>query len=174
MADNKKTAADWIKTLSLEPMKGKDGKIINHIKPTYYSTTKVTLDNTERPSVSSMYCLHQRGSPVVFQKQAATDILMFYMSGAPLEVLCLDEKAGGKITKMVLGHGKGQQLQVSVPANTYMAYRHLEGGPDSDYSLVGTVAAPAYDIKKVIVGKIEELLKRFPKQKELIMNFTMA
>ncbi len=80
-------------------------------------------------------------------------------------------KEDGKLEKAVLGRGDGQQLQVNVSADTYMAFQVCQEGED-DFCLCTCVAAPAYDFMEDIAPKREELLKKFPQHEELVKKFT--
>jgi predicted cupin superfamily sugar epimerase len=96
------------------------------------------------------------------------EIYHFYL-GDPVEMLLL--YPDGSARTIILGPDllNGQQVQFVVPAGIWQGSQLLPGG---DFALLGTTMAPGYLPADVIFGNRDELIKKYPAQKERITILT--
>jgi predicted cupin superfamily sugar epimerase len=96
------------------------------------------------------------------------EIYHFYL-GDPVEMLLL--YPDGSARSAILGADllNGQHVQFVVPAGVWQGSHLLPGG---DFALLGTTMAPGYLPADFILGNREELIDKYPAQKEQIEILT--
>jgi uncharacterized protein len=96
----------------------------------------------------------------------ATETYHWY-GGSPLRLLLLHP--GGEIEEPVLGPDlvAAQRPQVVVPAGTWQG-----GGPQGEWSLVGTTTAPPFDWAGFRLGDRDHLVRRYPAARRRIAELT--
>jgi uncharacterized protein len=119
-----------------------------HSTAIYYLLTK--------DSVSTMHRIH------------SDEIFHFYL-GDPVEMLQLFPDGKGSITQLGPDVFKGMNPQVVVENNVWQGARVAKGGK---FALLGTTVAPGFDYADFESGKRAELLRDYPKFKELITVLT--
>jgi predicted cupin superfamily sugar epimerase len=97
----------------------------------------------------------------------------FYM-GDPVEMLLLYAHdapvAAGTIS---FGHDllHGQQVQFTVPGNTWMGARLKQGGTKG-FALMGTTVSPGFDFDDLEMGVADDLVAAYPDREELIRDLS--
>ena len=86
------------------------------------------------------------------------DEIYHWYSGAPLEMLLLHPD--GRVEQPVLGPDvmAGQQPQVRVPAGAWQGSASAGG-----WTLVGTTMAPPFDWRGFELGRVDDLLAKYPR-----------
>lgn len=173
--------------------------IINHfnlkpypIKNSGYSNliykSDITLLNNQLPKgfaakkyalFSSIYYLLPENGKLKFHATKATKQFHHYL-GKPLLIFIIDPD--GKLSKVILGKNiaKQEQLQLIIPANSYVAAQvyttknHYFYNKDLNvkYSMIGCNTIPSWEIEDCIRADYKSLIKKFPQHKKIIKQFT--
>lgn len=122
-----------------------------------YSSETVTCDEKKLPLYSSIYFLLTEDSPSRFH-QLSRDELWFFHQGSPLTIHELDWN--GMYSQRILGKDQFQHL---VPGG-----RIFGSSVDKGYALVSCVVVPAFDFEDFKLWSKEELMVKFPHQKDII------
>ncbi|MFH1368976.1 MAG: cupin domain-containing protein [Elusimicrobiota bacterium] len=107
-------------------------------------------------SFSSMHRIH------------SDEIFHFYL-GDPVEMLQLLPNGKGRIVTLGPEIFKGMKPQVIVKKNIWQGAKLIE---DGKYALLGTTVAPGFDYTDFEIGKRCELVREYPKFKEMIIALT--
>ncbi len=150
-------AKKWIKKLNLEP----------HPEGGFYRQTDLSNTNFENngkkfPLYTNIYFLLTKESPSHFH-QLSSDELWFYHGGSPLTVHSLKKEGGYEVT--ILGLEEGQYLHHTVAAGTIFG-----STVDDGFALVSCTVVPGFDFKDFRLFSQQELLERYPKEREIILK----
>lgn len=116
---------------------------------------------------SSIYFMVTKESPSKFHK-LKTDELWHFYSGDPIQIHLL--KDSGHYSKVELSSKPGsERFQYLVKQNTWMAATCVG---EQGYTLVGCSLAPGFEFEDFQLADREKLLKDYPNQKDLIVQFT--
>lgn len=129
---------------------------------------QVATPDGQRYTMTSIYYLLTRESPVGHWHLNRSDILHFYHLGAPVHYYLIHPD--GRLETAVLGPdlAAGQQLQLVVRGGVWKA-SHL---PEGDYGLISEAVSPGFDYADMTLGERERLLREFPAHKNVIERFT--
>jgi predicted cupin superfamily sugar epimerase len=118
---------------------------------------------------TSIYYLLEKEQYSTFHKLKSDETWHFYY-GSSLLLHVIDES--GKYNKIVLGNNltTGEVFQHTVLRNCWFA---AEVADKNSFSLIGVTVAPGFDFNDFEMGKREELISKFPEQKELITRLTI-
>ncbi|MFK8010387.1 MAG: cupin domain-containing protein [Marinicellaceae bacterium] len=121
-----------------------------------------------RNYATSIYFLLTSDTFSAFHKINQDEIWHFY-DGSPIQLHIISEK--GKHTQHVIGKDifNNQVPQLVVPAYHWFAAKTIH---QNDYSLVGCGVSPGFDFKDFTLPSREELLKKYPQHKKVILAFT--
>jgi predicted cupin superfamily sugar epimerase len=149
-----------IKTLDLIPLPGEGG---------YYRESYRAVGKTgDRNYSTAIYYLI---TPLEFSAlhHIPHDELFHFYLGDPVEMIQIDPQ--GKLKKMILGPEilKGQQLQITIPGESWQGARVIEGG---SWALLGTTVAPGFEFRDFKRGERAVLLNQYPAYKNEILRFT--
>lgn len=124
--------------------------------------------NGERCFSTSIYFLVEKDNFSALHKIKSDEIWHFYYGDA-LEVIEIDDN--GILKSTILGNNleKNETFQYTVKANNWFGSRVKEGG---QFSLVGCTVSPGFDFNDFELAKRNELILKFPNQKELIESMT--
>lgn len=157
------SAKNWIERLSLEahPEGG-------YYKEVYRNSATIQLSGGggTRNLATSIYFLLAEGQKSHFH-QLNFDELWYFQQGDPVTVHIFD---AGEYRKEILGPEEGQLLQVLLPAKSIFAAEVASGG---SFCLMGCMVNPGFDFKDFRMVSSGELIREFPKHKELINQFTL-
>jgi uncharacterized protein len=167
----------WIETLGLEPHP--EG---GYFRQTYKSDLKVTpwallsslppgtIPTIGRPRAAStaIYFLLNGETFSAFHRLKSDEMWHFY-TGSPLMVHVIDPT--GKYSSILMGSDPeaGQVFQAVVPAGCWFA-SHV-----ADWigcALTGCTVAPGFEFEDFEIGKRDELVREFPKHREIIQRLT--
>lgn len=154
-------AANWIDQLGLEP----------HPEGGYYKRTYCSegcfagnIDQDPfpagRPHSTAIFYLMQAGDFAGFHR-IKSDELWHFHEGGPLDLYILKAPDQLELIRM----GKGERLQVVVPANHWFA---ASPAKDTDYSLVGCTVSPGFDFRDHEMATAAALIESFPSHAEQI------
>ena len=98
------------------------------------------------------------------------EIYHFYL-GDPVTMLQLYPDGTSEV--IILGRQifSGQQVQVTVPKNSWQGSFVSEGG---EFALLGATVAPGFEFTDFELGQRGELLKQYPNKRDLIVKLTQA
>jgi predicted cupin superfamily sugar epimerase len=164
------SADEIIKKLNLKPLPMEGG----FYTETYRSPEKIpktVLPNrysSDKPFGTAIYYLLIPDTRSALHRLPTDEIFHFYL-GDP--VIMLQLLQDGKSKKVTMGHDieAGQRLQVIVPRGVWQGSILKEEGR---FALLGTTMAPGFDSSDYEIGYRNDLIKRYPKHKDLIMRLT--
>ncbi len=150
-----------IKLYNLKPLEFEGG----YFKQTYKLES---YDSDKIPKATAILFLLKTGDKSRMHKLFSDEIYHFY-EGDPIRMLQLNPD--GTSHTIILGKdiAHGQQLQVIVPKDTWQGSSVIDGGC---YALVGTTMTPGFDISEFQLGKRNELIKKYPQDKDIINYLT--
>ena len=161
--------AEKIKTmLKLEPHPVEGGLY----RRTYTSGLTAQVERggamVSRAMGTAIYYLLEPGTFSEMHVLASDELFHFYL-GDPVEMLQL--WPDGHSVLLTLGHdfGKGQQVQVLVPAGVWQGTRLIGEGM---VALLGCSVVPGFDFAYYVSGSYAELAKRWPEEAERIRELT--
>jgi predicted cupin superfamily sugar epimerase len=160
------TVQKIIKLLNLKPLPQEGGLY----RETYRSALKVVRGpGTKRSVGTSIYYLITPDRFSAMHLVCSDEIFHFYL-GDPVEMLLL--YPGGRSRKVILGPDieNRQHPQFLIPKNVWQGSRLLKGG---GFALLGTTLFPGFDVADYRQGSRKDLLKLYPKQKDLITKLTV-
>ncbi|HEV8129744.1 MAG TPA: cupin domain-containing protein [Acidobacteriota bacterium] len=117
---------------------------------------------------SAIYFLLPQGSKSRLHRIHSDEMWHFYL-GDPLTIVQIH--LNGKVEQVTLGHDvkSGHTVQHVVPAGHWFGAYPNTGGR---FSFVGCTVAPGFDFADFEMGKRRDLLKQFPKAKDVIEYLT--
>lgn len=157
------TATETINTLGLEPLTIEGG----FFKEVYRS--KLMSKNNNRTCGTSIYYL-MTARDISSWHKVASDEIWYYHGGSPAEQLLIHPD--GSLEKRLIGldFKAGQIPQSLIPANTWQAAVLLNKDEDT-WGLFGAAVFPAFEYKDFTSATIDEMIKKFPQLKEIIIAF---
>lgn len=136
--------------------------ISQHCLPGFYNGARLVS--------TAIYYLLEPGTFSEMHRVASDEIFHFYL-GAPVEMLQLWPDGG--IKRLVIGTDieAGMRPQVVVPRGVWQGSRLLEGGK---LALLGCTVSPGFDYADYESGSREELIRRYPEARDLILELTRS
>ncbi len=155
----------WIENLGLQ--KHPEG---GYFKEVYRSDEKAASDSLperytgDRHYSTSIYFLIKENDFSAFHRIKSDEIWHFH-AGTSMMIYIIDEK--GTLQKRRIGNDpeEGDELQVMIPKQQWFAAELID---KSSYGLVGCTVAPAFDFDDFELAVKNQLIKEFPKYKDLI------
>jgi len=117
---------------------------------------------------TAIYYLLTRDCVSAMHRITSDEIFHFYL-GDPVELLQLLPDGKGSVQTLGPDVFKGMRPQLIVDKNIWQGARVAKGGK---FALLGTTVAPGFDYKDFECGKRGELIKDYPKFRELITALT--
>jgi predicted cupin superfamily sugar epimerase len=96
------------------------------------------------------------------------EIFHFYL-GAPVEMLQLWPDGSGRILILGTDIMNGMKPQAVIPKGVWQGARLFK---DGKFALLGTTVSPGFDFADYEFGRRDELVKSYPKFRELIIALT--
>ena len=157
------TADQIIQSLNLKPHP--EG---GYYRETYRGQAFIPGSNPRRVYSTAIYYLLVPNSVSKLHRITADETFHFYL-GDPVTWVLLESQ--GHMRKVVLGKeiGRGQQLQLVIPAGTWFGGYLNEGGT---YGLMGTTVAPGFEFEDFELGNRNDLIKTFPEAEKQIIRLT--
>ncbi|HUO57049.1 MAG TPA: cupin domain-containing protein [bacterium] len=155
------TADQIIHSLELQPHP--EG---GYYKETYRSSS--LIPGTSRAVSTAIYYLLGEGDRSKLHRLKSDEMFHFYL-GDPVTWVLLE--SSNHVKKVVLGSelGKGQRLQLLVPAGTWFGGYLNPGGK---FALMGTTVAPGFEFEDFQLGNREGLSMDFPAARDEILRLT--
>ncbi|NIP39356.1 MAG: cupin domain-containing protein [Candidatus Dadabacteria bacterium] len=159
-----------IEMFDLKPLPQEGG----YYKESYRSDEVITADALptryaeNKPLGSAIYYLLTPDTKSLMHKIKSDETFHFYL-GDPVEMLQLFADSTGKIVTLGSDVVTEQQVQLTVPRQTWQGSSLKKGGK---FALMGTTIAPGFDFDDFILGKREVLIKQYPDFKNQIINLT--
>jgi uncharacterized protein len=157
------TADQVIQSLNLKPHP--EG---GYYRETYRGPAFIPSSHPRRVYSTAIYYLLVPNSVSKLHRIKADETFHFYL-GDPVTWVLLEPQ--GNMRKVVLGKeiGRGQQLQLVIPAGTWFGGYLNEGGA---YGLMGTTVAPGFEFEDFELGNRNDLIKTFPEAEKQIIRLT--
>jgi len=148
----------------------KELDLTEHPEGGYYGETyrsKYKTENKKGVLMTSIYFLLTSDSVSHFHR-IKNDELWFHHEGSPISIHTLEN---GTHQEFILGRTYGQvcRPQQLIKGNTIFGSSVLE--PDS-YALVSCVVSPGFEFEDFELFTSEQLLQKFPNEKEIIDRLT--
>lgn len=159
----------YIKYLALKPHP--EGGYFSEV---YRSNEKIKKNSLpkrysgSRSFATSIYFLLAGNQVSKFHRLKSDEQWHFY-DGAAVKIIILNEF--GELNTTVLGKNvsKGEVLQTVIKRNNWFA---AELKSKKSFCLVGCVVAPGFDFKDFQLASPDELVKKYPQHKKVILRFT--
>ena len=164
------TAEDIIQLLGLKPHPKEGG----YFKEIYRSDETIPLSclpkryTADKSFSTAIYYLLTPETFSAIHKLDTDEIFHFYL-GDPVTLLQL--LPNGSSQQLTLGSNiaKGEHLQLVVEKDVWQGSFLNEGG---QFALLGTTVAPGFDFSGYTHGDREELIQKYPNEKDLITRLT--
>lgn len=166
---NNKNALYWIQALGME--KHPEGGYFCELYKCAerISDREITFAFTkDRCLASSIYFLLPAGEVSRFHR-LKSDELWYFHAGNPIVIHLIDK--AGNLSELRLGTDceKGERPQAVIPAGSI--FGAIPGGQDG-YSLAGCMVCPGFEYEDFELLSREELLRFYPKHREIILKLT--
>jgi hypothetical protein len=148
--------------LSPHPIEG------GHFRRTYTSRLEVAAPQGTRPAGTAIYYLLEAGTFSEMHVLASDEMFHFYL-GDPVEMLQLLPDGSSAVVTMGPDLAAGQQVQVLVPAGVWQGTRLIGEGR---VALLGCTVTPGFDFADYRNASFEELVARWPGERERIRALT--
>ena len=166
-----KDATYWIEKLRLEPHP--EG---GYFRQTYQSELVIAREalpagfTGARTASTAIYFLLEGRNFSAFHRLRSDEVWHFY-AGGPLIVHAIEPS--GEHSSILLGNDPdaGEALQAVVSAGCWFASHVADW---KTFAVVGCTVAPGFDFEDFEMGKREELVARYPLQREVIERLTRA
>jgi len=164
------TADKIIALLNLKPHPEEGGYFVE----TYRSSETIsekTLPSRYKGVRSFGTAIYYLLTPETFStmhRLQSDEIFHFYL-GAPVEMLQLWPDGSGRILILGTDIMNGMKPQVVIPKGVWQGARLLNGGR---FTLLGATVSPGFGFVDYESGRRDELVKSYPKYRELIIALT--
>ena len=166
-----KNARYWIQNLCL----------CKHPEGGYFRETYVSKDaigvcclgsgyDGPRPVSTAIYFLLPGNEFSAFHRLRSDEIWHHY-DGSSLTIHMLVQDGGYRKIRMGLDYKNGEQPQVLIPAGVWFA-AHVND--KASFTLSGCTVAPGFNFRDFELGQRDELVKKYPEYKQLIVQFTCS
>ena len=123
-----------------------------------------------RPIVSSIYYLLEKGQFSAFHRLKSVEIWSFF-EGDPLTIHVIDPQGGLVEKRLGRNFDMGESFQVVIEPGSWFAAE--QRGP-GEFTLVGCTVAPGFEYEDMEIASRDELKARYPQHKEIIERLTRA
>jgi len=164
-------AKDWITRLALQPHpEGGYFREIYRAAEQIPAAVPPKFYRGPRSCATAIYYL-LAGTQISALHRLASDEQWHFYSGAALLLTMITP--GGKLKEVRLGRNpaRDEYFQAVIPAGTWMGAR-LAGR--RGFALIGCTVAPGFEFKDFEAGRRSDLLKRYPRHRDLILALTRA
>lgn len=158
------TADEIKKLLRLEPHPVEGG----FFRRTYTSAGTVELPRGVRHHGTAIYYLLEPGTFSEMHVIESDEIFHFYL-GDPVEMLQLLPSGESKVVMLGSDLTAGQHVQLVVPAGVWQGTRLVGEGK---VALLGCTVTPGFDFADYRSASAEELIAKWPGEKERIRGLT--
>ena len=152
------TAQDWIERLGLLPHP--EG---GRFKETYRSSEMFETDRGLRPASTCIYFLLGAGERSMLHRIRSDELWHFY-AGQPIEIHAIGPDGSYSRTRL-----SGSFPQAMIPAGSWFG---AELAVSKGYALCGCTVSPGFDFDDFELAKREEMLRKFPLHRELVLRLT--
>lgn len=123
---------------------------------------------TSRSFSTSIYFMLEGNQVSTFHKLKSDELWHFY-DGTALDIYIID--AQGSLNKTRLGNNieAGEVFQTVVKKNTWFGAELIN---KSSYALIGCTVAPGFDFNDFELANMDDLIKKYPDYKEIILKLT--
>jgi predicted cupin superfamily sugar epimerase len=166
-----RTAAYWIKKLHLAPHP-EGGYFVETYRSAHTFATAhlpATYD-APRAMATAIYFLLEGGDFSAFHRLKGDEIWHHY-AGCPLTIHRISPDGTLTLSRLGSDPDPDQSPQALVPASSWFA---ATADDPSSYALVGCTTAPGFAYPDLELGTRENLIRSFPRHREVIERLTRA
>lgn len=157
------TVAELVTRLVLEPLPREGGM---------FRQTWIGEERDGRPvGTAIIVLLAAEGGHFSAMHRLPIDEVWFFQSGDPIELLLLEAAGPGRVAILGPDVVRGDELQVVVPAGTWMGARTARGG---EWSIFATTMAPGFVPTDYDPGDADGLALEWPDHERLIRGLTRS
>lgn len=98
-----------------------------------------------------------------------SESVWYFHDGDPIKFYLISPEGDIHIKNLGIDLAKDNAPQIQIPKNYAIAIE----ASTSNYTLIGTMISPGFDIDDLKVYKREDLLSKHPYHKDLIMKYTV-
>jgi len=164
------TADQIITLLNLKPHPEEGGYFVETYRSSETISEKALPSHYKgaRPFGTAIYYLLTPETFSSIHRLQSDEIFHFYI-GDPVEILQLWPDGSSRV--LILGSDilNGMQPQVVVPRGVWQGAKLLK---DGKFALLGTTVSPGFEFADYESGRRDELVKSYPKFRELIIALT--
>ena len=164
------SAEEIIEKLNLQPLPQEGGYYVESYR-SFEEIPKVGLPERYAQKKSFGTAIYYLLTPETFSAlhRLPTDEVFHFYLGDPVTMVQLHPD--GSCERFTLGTDiiNGQRVQLMVPKGTWQGSFLNEGGK---FALLGTTMAPGFDFSDYENGNQEELMEKYPSEKEFIVRLT--
>ena len=135
-----------------------------------YYRSQLTADcpQGKRQLLTAIYFLLKGTQTSAFHKLCSDEIWAFH-EGTGILLHLIDPNGNYSLKKLGRYMGDGEELQITIPANTWFAAELT----DKDcFSIVSCFVSPGFDFADFDMPEQQELINRFPQHRELITKLS--
>ena len=159
--DRRRTVEELVERLGLEPLPREGG---------LFRQTWVGEVRDGRPvGTAIIVLLAAAGGHFSAMHRLPIDEVWLFQAGDPIELLLLEPGGPGRVARLGPHVHDGDELQVVVPAGTWMGARTAPGG---EWSLFATTMAPGFVPSDYDPGDADPLAAAWPDHEPLIRALT--
>jgi hypothetical protein len=141
-------------------------------KRTYTTPGKVELARGERAMGTAIYYLLEPGTFSELHVLATDELYHFYLGDA-VEMLMLYPDGSAKVVVLGQDLSRGEHVQLLVPAGVWQGTRLVGDGQNpNQFALLGCTLTPGFDFEDYKNASAEELIEKWPGEKERIKKLT--
>ena len=151
----------------MKPLPGEGGYYVE----TFRSPEKIILTDMpigERNLGTAILYLLTPATTSQLHRLKSDEMFHFYL-GDPVTMLQLHPDCSSEIITLGQDILNGQRIQLTVPKDTWQGAFLKQGGK---FALMGTTVTPGFEFDDFEPGRQEELLRRYPNRKNLILQLT--
>lgn len=163
------TAKDWIEKLDMVP----------HPEGGFYTRPFISnekyirhdipgVSSSERKLWTSEYMLFEPDMIMTFHTLRSESV-WYYHCGDPLKFFLISPEGELFVEHLGIDLENGNTPQIQIPKNYAIAIEASK----NDFTLIGTMISPGFDIDDLKVYKREDLIGKHPYHKELILEYTV-
>ncbi len=123
---------------------------------------------SSRSFSTSIYFLLEGNQVSTFHRLRSDEFWHFY-DGSTLNIYTIDKDGKLKILKLGSKSMEGGSFQVQIKHGIWFG---AEAADKSSFSLVGCTVSPGFEFEDFEFGKRNELIKRYPEHKDIIVKLT--
>lgn len=136
-----------------------------YYRRTYESTHLDQLDTEggQRFAMTSIFYMLTKESPIGHWHLNKSSIMHYYHLGDPMRYYLIYPDGRSETVVMGSDVANGQLLQLHVPGNVWKGTELLPG--EKGFGLISEAVVPGFDYADMTLGRLDDLVKKYPQHK---------